>query len=315
MTDSERRQNQTFSNREVMSEAFLSFSSWKKILTSLALLSRSISHSVQTHINRLSAKELYFYDLIKKAFTLGLNPKIEFDEKGSRLKITFEGGYLQNAQVNLRSEGSDLQTFSQILLEQEYQPLIKLVGQRMPLEKIEYIVDAGANIGLTTVYLKRFFSQAKVVAIEPDNENFSMLSRNVESNKLNNVHLLEAGLWDKESSLEISRNFRDSLDWSVTLEEKHESKNQPDAIQGLPLSSVKQKFGFPRIDILKIDIEGSERFLFADEATALRTLDGVRYLALEIHDEFDVRPKIERMLVQNNFSFFEAGETVFAHRN
>lgn len=309
------RQRQAVTSREIINETLPSLSLPKRILTSLALASRSAPTAVENLVSRFVIKELYLYDLMKKASSLGLSPKVKFGADQSRLSIVFDDGYLRNTIVNLRRDGSDLHVFSQILLEREYEPLVELIKKKERLENIRFIVDAGANVGLTTVYLKKFFPPAAVISIEPDAANFRVLTENVRVNRLSAVNLLNAGLWQKETRLEIDRNFRDHLEWSVTLQEKSESEASARAVQGISLAALKKKFDFPRIDILKIDIEGGERFLFADEATAAQTLESVRYLALEIHDEFGIRPQIEDFLKKNGFSFFEVAETVFAHRN
>jgi len=307
--------NQNPSRREIIGETFSALSLPKKILTYAALFSRSLTEAFQSRVNRFAVKELYIYDLMKKAVAQGLSPKITFGRDKTRLSLAFGSGYLQKTTINLRRDGSDLHVFAQILLEREYEPLIKLIQKKTLSEEIEFIVDAGANIGLTTVYLKKFFPQAKVITVEPDAGNFALLTENVKANRLEAVNSLNAGLWQREARLEIDRNFRDHLEWSMTLQEKPDTDTEPGAVQGLSLSHIRKKFDFPRIDILKIDIEGGERFLFADDATAARTLEEVRFLALEIHDEFEIRPKIENMLTRNGFSFFEVGETVFAYRN
>lgn len=315
--NSNERHSQNASKRDVMRETFPSFSLPKRAVTMFVLLSRSIFHSLLGGANRFAGKELFFYDFIKRIFALGLNPKIEFDKNSSRVKILFQSGRLQDARIELRSDGSsDLLVAAQILLDEEYRPLIKLIEQRQPLGEVRFIVDAGANIGLTTVYLKRFFPSAKIVSIEPDDANFELLERNIESNNLRDVYPIKAGLWPDESKLIVDNSFRDRLEWSLTLQKKNgAAKNEVADVPGLPLSVIKNRFDFPRIDVLKIDIEGGERFLFADEAAAAETLLGVRYLALEIHDEFEIRPQIERFLIQNGFAFFEVGETVFAYRD
>jgi hypothetical protein len=41
------------------------------------------------------------------------------------------------------------------------------------------ILDAGANIGLTSVYFAKKYPHARIVAIEPEASNFDVLTRNV----------------------------------------------------------------------------------------------------------------------------------------
>jgi hypothetical protein len=62
--------------------------------------------------------------------------------------------------IRLRRRTSDFDVFRQIFLCRQY--------ALRPKEPVEYIVAAGANIGLASVYLLRRFPLARVIAIEPD---------------------------------------------------------------------------------------------------------------------------------------------------
>jgi FkbM family methyltransferase len=45
--------------------------------------------------------------------------------------------------------------------------------------EIKNIIDAGANIGLASVYFSQRFVNSTIVAIEPSKENFEILSKNI----------------------------------------------------------------------------------------------------------------------------------------
>ena len=51
------------------------------------------------------------------------------------------------------------------------------------LENAKSIIDAGANIGLTTIYLKQKFKNAKVILIEPEGDTYKRLNININLNK------------------------------------------------------------------------------------------------------------------------------------
>ena len=48
----------------------------------------------------------------------------------------------------------------------------------------ETILDLGANIGLTTIYLARAFPQAALACVEPFAKNLRVLERNLQLNKI-----------------------------------------------------------------------------------------------------------------------------------
>jgi FkbM family methyltransferase len=49
------------------------------------------------------------------------------------------------------------------------------------------IVDAGANIGLATLFIKQRFPRARIIAFEPDPLAFAALQRNIRANALQGV--------------------------------------------------------------------------------------------------------------------------------
>src|SRR5262245_15773023 len=63
--------------------------------------------------------------------------------------------------VTLRTHTSDLLVFEQVLYREEYAPLKGLGEPRL-------ILDCGANVGYTSVYLLNHYPHARLIAIEPD---------------------------------------------------------------------------------------------------------------------------------------------------
>src|ERR1017187_2587488 len=61
------------------------------------------------------------------------------------------------------------------------------------------VVDAGANIGLASLYFHLLYPECRVVAFEPDVAAFSALRQNVQANGLN-VQCVNAGLWALEGT-------------------------------------------------------------------------------------------------------------------
>src|SRR5690349_11035634 len=57
------------------------------------------------------------------------------------------------------------------------------------LKENALILDCGANIGLSVIYLKSICPTARIIAFEPDENNFNLLQKNVDSYNLKNVEL------------------------------------------------------------------------------------------------------------------------------
>jgi FkbM family methyltransferase len=203
---------------------------------------------------------------------------------------------------------SDLEVFSQIYKYLEYEPLVKIFKDNFPERHSLKIIDAGSNIGLTTVFLSKFFPDSEFIAVEPDPDNFNVMSTNFDLNKINTVHKIEGGVWSRNSFLKIVTDFRDKKHWSIRVEETQE----PTDLEAFAINSLIEKYGWDQIDILKIDIEGSEKELFTGKNSNLSFLKITKCLAIEIHDEFECRDEIYTILHENSFKFMNSGELTIA---
>lgn len=208
--------------------------------------------------------------------------------------------------IELREGGSDYEVFDQIFMVDEYKPVLDFFISNGIV--IDTIIDAGCNIGMTTLRFLNMFPNAKAICIEPDPKNFAMLASNLSSYK-ENVVLLENALWDKEEELFLDFKFRDGKDWSRRVTDTLDRGGR--AVIGLPLNSIIKKYNFSQIDFLKIDIEGSEEKIFRD-GNDLSFLNVTKVLAIEIHDEFNCRDVIYGILIKKGFVLFNFRELTVA---
>ena len=74
------------------------------------------------------------------------------------------------APVHVRVPSTDLRVYDQVVLRQEYD----LPARREP----SFIVDAGANIGLASVFFANRYPNARILSLEPEKGNYEMLVRN-----------------------------------------------------------------------------------------------------------------------------------------
>lgn len=212
----------------------------------------------------------------------------------------------------LRLESTDYKIFCQIFRYEEYRPLVDTMQFLYPC-KVEYIVDVGANIGLSTLYLRQFFSDAACVAIEPSAENTEALRLNLRLNNCEgDVKIFQNGLWVRNAFLAIRSDFRSGRESSLSVSEA--SAGTPEALEEVTLAEVLRQAEFPRIDILKMDIEGAERLWFESEEESSKLLEHVGALAIEIHPESIVVEQVIQRLDRLGFFTVGHGETVFAYR-
>lgn len=118
---------------------------------------------------------------------------------------------------------------------------------------IRYIVDGGANIGDQTLRFRHFYPAARIVAIEPEPENFAVLTRNFADDEM--VDLVQAAVWDRSG--EVGITFSDS-----SVSHAVSGSDTGRTVGAVTIPELMERFSLPRIDILKLDVEGAEVEIF-----------------------------------------------------
>ncbi len=139
----------------------------------------------------------------------------------------------------------------------------------------EVIVDAGANTGLSAVLFANKYPEARIIAVEPDRGNYQQLIRNAENYK--NIIPVLGGIWNRNTKLDTSAGSG----WSVEVSDAGEGGE----IEGFSIEELMKIYNLEEIDILKLDIEGSEAVVF--DSGYETWLPKVRILIVEIHDYLD----------------------------
>ncbi len=226
----------------------------------------------------------------------------QFEKKQDYYNVLLKDGILIRVRNHLHS---DILVFQQIFNEGEYNLLPKML--QLNKDDSEYIiVDAGANVGYTTVFLNKKLNNSKFYLIEPEEENTQMILKNTEHIPKSRIKLYKSALAPEGGKLyTLKKDFRDGKDWSFTTD-----LDSSGHIKGISLNEIVDQNKLDYISFLKIDIEGSERFIF-DEENDLSFLAITRILAIEIHEEYSSKSKIYQVLTDRGFFLFENGELSF----
>lgn len=133
------------------------------------------------------------------------------------------------------------------------------------------VVDVGANIGDFTLAIRNL--AGRIVAVEPEEENFSALSVNLRINNINNVVPIRLAAHDREEEVFLQG---ESSNMYVSQGKKGQS------VRGMPLDLIIRRLGIGSIDLLKIDVQGHERSVFSGMRDLL---EGklVKFLIAEVH--------------------------------
>jgi FkbM family methyltransferase len=146
-----------------------------------------------------------------------------------------------------------------------------------------FIIDGGANIGLSVLYFKELYPESSIIAFEPDEEVFSVLKNNVERSGCAQVELVPRALWSSETTLSFMHEGADGG--------RIAQANDRDC-RSIRTVRLRDYLDRP-VDFLKLDIEGAETEVLADCADRL---DRVENLFVEYHS-FVSRPQTLNTLV------------------
>jgi FkbM family methyltransferase len=173
--------------------------------------------------------------------------------------------------VHIRIGTMDMPLFGDILVDHEYDFDVPF--------PVRTVIDAGANIGLASVYFANRFPAARIIAIEPEAANFRMLVKNTRAYP--NVTPIQAALWKCDGQLSIGMpdsSTGASGEWAFVVSERQSGQK----VEALSLKTITTRFEMSFVDVLKIDIEGSEKEVFETCDWA----DLVGCVMIETHDRF-----------------------------
>lgn len=246
----------------------------------------------------------FYYTLVKNKYKI-----VSYNEKYVTIKSDFS-----DVQLSLRKfPSSDIDVFYQVFLNKEYQEVFTIAKKYFGKQKMENILDLGGNIGLTSLFLLSEYPTSKIVILEPDTDNFETLKLNLLTNNnfQNNVFPCNGGIWSKDTKLKISSDFRDGLDWSYRVEESDTN----DGIDAYSIQSLCKKYNFNHIDVLKIDVEGTEKILFDTNKANLEFLSFTKIIAIEIHEKICLKSDIYAIFENYGSVFYEDRELSFIYNS
>lgn len=140
-----------------------------------------------------------------------------------------------------------------------------LSGEFAPLQEVVapdsrgLIIDAGGYIGTAALALSDLFPNADVLTIEPSDENFSVLRRNISANE--KISAIHGALVPEDHAGPLNLIDRGGGYWGFTLGSDNENGQVKCTAEPIMLSTLLQISQVKQVLILKMDIEGSERAL------------------------------------------------------
>lgn len=167
-------------------------------------------------------------------------------------------------------QSTDAWALYELLVMQEY----ALVAD---LDSPAFIIDGGANIGIASLYFLNQYPAVHIVAVEPSPANFEILSKNL-APYAEQVTLIQGAIWKSSGRLRLEPGREGEWRTSVRCVDSGESGS----VEAFTVPAL-MAYGNGIVDLLKLDIEGSESEVFGPEAQ--QWLPAVRNIAIELHSK------------------------------
>jgi FkbM family methyltransferase len=114
------------------------------------------------------------------------------------------------------------------------------------------------------------------------------------------VFPVEKGIWHEKAALALTNNFRDRSDWSFALHESTEPSGVKVPVD--TISAIVEDAGWQAVDVLKIDIEGSEFPLFRNLHKWRSVFESVKIISIEVHEELGPVKELSVLLNSEGFT-------------
>lgn len=144
-------------------------------------------------------------------------------------------------------------------------------------------VDIGANIGINAMFMAKLCHHGRVVAFEPFDQIYGVLSANIKQNALDNVSVVNKGISDKSTTLHMITNPEMVGGAHVTEGKVDSSTHATGVFQFARLDEELRDRGIGKVDFMKVDVEGHELKTLASAVPFLSNPD------LQLFIEFNPR--------------------------
>jgi FkbM family methyltransferase len=167
-----------------------------------------------------------------------------------------------------RGASSDVDIFRKVSVDCEYAPSFD--------HPLHSTLDLSANVDLASLFFQRRYPDARIVAIEPDPGNFELLQANTQPYPT--LTCLHAATATRSGT--VTLHDPGLGPWAFRT---CETATDCPTVPALTVPELLTHSPSQRVDLLKIDIEGTEKLLFADSPALLQAVDAI---VIALHDRY-----------------------------
>lgn len=143
----------------------------------------------------------------------------------------------------------DLIAFHEIFIKKSY-------DKNINIKNGDIILDVGASIGWYSCKISETVGEnGKIIALEPNPENFKYLKKNIDKNNLKNIIPLNLGVWSSKKKMILILEKYSSILRNLNKSSKNKAKIDIDLDT---IDNIVLKLKLDKVNLIKMDIEGAE---------------------------------------------------------
>jgi len=169
---------------------------------------------------------------------------------------------------SVRAGTTDLAVLNEAVFMNPY-----LGSGHIELREDSVVMDVGANMGDFAIQAAARCPLGRVFAVEPMSEYSSLLETNKKLNRLSNIEIIRVALGDHEGEISLSVAGAESGAY-------FNGTTRREIARLTTLPQLMQERGLDRLDLLKMDCEGSEWDILP---AAHAVLPRIRQICMEVH--------------------------------
>ncbi len=202
------------------------------------------------------------------------------------------------------SAPSSIDIYTEIFRRKAHSILPQFSGKR---DRV--IFDIGANEGFYTLRIKQNNPSAKIVAVEANPSAFEILKKNVTTNKLEDVILINKALTSTIGKVTFEIVPEVSAIGALDMRVQKRPWLRKEIIrkvniEGVTLERICKDTGIEEIDLLKLDVEGAELEILR---SSIDLLENIKKIVVEYHTP-ELRQEVKEFLRRNKFILLREDE-------
>ena len=154
------------------------------------------------------------------------------------------------------------------------------------------------------------YPSSKIIGFEPDPETMKILNENIELNSLKNVTLVNKAVDNKKGKLAFYTDADNISSPGMSLYNRIKKQTNKTGKINVEVTKLSEYIS-SEVDILKIDVEGSELGVLTDLEES-KKLNFIKELVIEYHYNTHPKNKLSKILqiLENNNYEYEISSTI-----